>query len=121
LSTVARLTFSGPLTEAGSVSDGNYTLTVLGGQLVGPGGQALDGDGDGRPGGNFASSFHRLFGDAIGDRDVDSEDLFFGFRPTFGRPAADVGFAAEFDADGDGDVDAADLFQFRRRFGTALP
>src|SRR5262249_16527493 len=59
----ARLTFSGDLTEFGSLVDGTYRLTVLSSQVSGAGG-ALDGDVNGTPGGDFTFDLYRLFGDA---------------------------------------------------------
>ena len=59
-------------------------------------------------------NFHRLFGDADGDRDVDISD-FTAFRLAFGNGAS------IFDADGDGDTDVADFTAFRTRFGSMLP
>jgi len=105
------LTFSGPLTQFASLIDGKYTLTVLANQVsnVGP----LDGNGDGVGGDNYTFGFHRLFGDADGDADVDATD-FGAFRQAFGT----AGVA--FDFDNDGDVDASDFGQFRQRFGMSL-
>jgi hypothetical protein len=117
--TVARLTVSGPLTESGSLIDGTYQLTVLGAQ-VSAGGQPLDGDGNGTPGGDHALALYRLYGDANGDRRVDNAD-FFLFRSTFGRATGDPLYLAYFDVNGDGRVDNADFFQLRARFGTTLP
>jgi hypothetical protein len=117
--TVARLTFAGPLTENGSLVDGNYALTVLSGRVTGPGGVFLDGDGDGQAGGDYGLSFHRLFGDGDGDRDVDAVD-FFQFRGAFGRNTGDPLYLAFLDANGDGRVDNLDFFQVRSRFGTTL-
>jgi hypothetical protein len=117
--TVARLTFSGPLTEAGSLQDGAYTLRVLSSQ-VSAGGQPLDGDGDGAPGGDYVLAFHPLYGDGNGDRRVDNAD-FFLFRDAFGRSAGDPLYLAYFDFNGDGRVDNLDFFQLRARFGTTLP
>src|SRR5262249_50189075 len=55
--TIARLTFSGPLTEvANSLVDGNYTLTVFSGQVSG-----------GLFGGDNVSTLFRLYGDMKGD------------------------------------------------------
>jgi lysophospholipase L1-like esterase len=112
------LTFSGALSESGSLADGRYTLTVLANQ-VSAGGRALDGNGDGQPGGDHVTALHRLYGDTNGDRRVDSAD-FFLLRQTFGRGAADPLFLAYLDFNGDGMVDALDYFQFRSRFGTSL-
>lgn len=108
--TIAKLTFAGP---GGSLTDGDYTLTVLG-IKISTGGVALDGDGNGSPGGDYVLTFHRLFGDADGDRDVDAGD-FGAFRTAFGTSSA------VFDSDADGDVDAADFGAFRSAFGTSLP
>src|SRR5262249_5178654 len=69
--TVVTLTFSGSQTVretppgvTPSLADGSYTLTVFAGQ-VSANSQPL-------AGGNYSFSFHRLFGDANGDRRVDA-------------------------------------------------
>src|SRR4029079_7061352 len=80
--TVARLTFFGPLTEFGSLIDGNYSLTVLSSRVSGPGG-ALDGDNNGTPGGDHVSGLFRLDGDVNGDGAVNGLD-FAAFRSAFG-------------------------------------
>src|SRR5439155_20911307 len=58
--TIAKLTFSGSFTEgsaaAPSLVDGNYTLTVLSGQVTG-----------GIQGGDNTTSLFRLYGDVNGD------------------------------------------------------
>src|SRR5262245_259917 len=101
------------------LQDGNYTLTVRGDRVADDLGRALDGDGDGTPGGDRVESFFRYFGDGDGDRDVDGDDQVL-FDSTFGRSAADAGFLAYFDFDGDGDVDEADRDQFLLRLGSSL-
>lgn len=116
--TIAKLTFSGPNTTAGSLNDGNHTLTVLSSQ-VSDGAFALDGNGDGTPGDNATSTLFRLFGDNDGDRDVDSLD-FLALRATSGLSSGNPGFNAAFDSDNDGDVDSADFLEFRTRFGTGI-
>jgi hypothetical protein len=103
----------------GSLADGVYRLAVVASQVQGAGG-ALDGDGNGTPGGDYALALHRLYGDGNGDRRVDNAD-FFQFRSTFGRSSSDPLYLAFFDANGDGRVDNADFFQFRARFGTTPP
>jgi ELWxxDGT repeat protein len=92
--TVARLTFSGALTQFGSLMDGNYQLTVLAAQ-VSAAGQQLDGDGDGAPGGDYtttpADSVFRYFGDVNGDRVINGLDFGF-FRSAFGTAVGDPGY-----------------------------
>jgi hypothetical protein len=117
--TVARVTFTGTGIIGGSVADGNYTFTVLGSQVRDTGGQLLDGDGNGTPGGDRVATFHRLYGDADGSRNVDTLDLFRVYG-TFGKSPTDPGFLAYFDFDGSGTVDTLDLFRFYQRFGTSL-
>jgi hypothetical protein len=117
--TVAVLTFAGEDVVAGSLADGNYTLTLRADLLRDAAGRPLDGDGDGTPGGDRVESFFRYFGDSDGDRDVDEADQAL-FDSTFGRSAADEGFLAYFDFDGDGDVDEADRDQFLLRLGSSL-
>jgi hypothetical protein len=119
--TVATLTFTSHTDPAGgSLIDGDYRLSVRAAAVTGPGGQPLDGDGNGTPGGDHTLAFHRLYGDGTGDRRVDNAD-FFLFRGTFGRATGDPSYLAYFDFNGDGRVDNADFFQLRSRFGTVLP
>jgi len=105
------LTFSGSLTQFGSLVDGKYTLRVLADQIsnIGP----LDGNNDGVGGDDYTFNFHRLFGDADGNGSVDALD-FRALRGSFGSPAF------VFDFDGDGDTDAADFAAFRGRFGSSV-
>jgi hypothetical protein len=112
------LTFSGALSETGSLADGSYTLTVLANQVSAVG-RALDGNGDGQSGSDNVTMLYRLFGDGNGDRRVDNAD-FFLFRGSFGLAAGQTGFLAFFDANGDGRIDNADFFAFRNRFGMTL-
>src|SRR5207244_1315768 len=87
--------FTGAATQFGSLADGRYTLTALAGQIT-AGGQALDGDGDGAPGGNYvlnssgASGVFRFYGDANGDARVDVADLGL-FAGTYLKQSADPG------------------------------
>jgi hypothetical protein len=124
--TIARLTFSGALTEYNSLQDGEYQLTVRGDKIHNlVTGVALDGDGDGQAGGNrlfgtlAADKFFRKFGDADGDRDVDNLD-FARFRNAMNKHSTDAAFVSYFDLDGDGDVDNLEFTGFRSRMGTAL-
>src|SRR5262249_47628801 len=104
LQTIAKVTFSGPLSEFGSLIDGRYTFRVFGDQLTDQGGQAVDADNDGTAGGTNVSTLHRLFGDANGDGSVTTAD-FVAFRTAFG------GSSNVFDFDGDGSVSTEDFVQ----------
>lgn len=116
--TTVKLRFPSPTGGFGSVPDGNYLLVINANAVFDDGGSALDGDGNGQPGGNFTLTFHRLFGDFDGDRDVDILD-FSLFRTVFGQ-SGQTGLPAACDSDGDGDVDIADFSRFRQRFGTMI-
>lgn len=108
------LTFVGGPVESGSLADGRYTLTATANQILGVGG-ALDGDGNGTPGGNFtlvgtpANKLFRLFGDADGDGAVAIGD-FLAFRLAF------LGSDPTFDYEGIGLVTSNAFLQFRLRF-----
>ena len=114
--TIVTLTgFGGPATDFGSLADGTYTLTALASKISGTG-LALDANGDGTTGDNYAfgsaQGLYRLFGDVNGDRTVDATDLA-QFRSTFNRHVGDPLYLAALDFDGDGVVDARDLSAFR--------
>ncbi|MCA9129613.1 MAG: PD40 domain-containing protein, partial [Planctomycetales bacterium] len=111
------LTFPG--LAGGSLTDGNYKLTIDHRLIADAAGNALDGDGDGIAGGDATNEFFRFFGDVDGDRDVDILD-FLAFRRAFGTNSSRSGFSAYFDVDGDGDIDGGDFLQFRRRYGQVL-
>jgi hypothetical protein len=117
--TIDRLTFSGAMTEFGSLIDGDYTLTVFSSQ-VSAGGAAFDGNLDGTPGGDLTMNFYRLYGDVNGDRAVNGLDLA-EFRSAFGTAMGNPNYRDYLDANGDGVVNGLDLAQFRTRFGTSLP
>jgi predicted outer membrane repeat protein len=91
--------------------DGRYNATVLTTGIAGAGG-TLSSD--------AALSFHRLFGDADGDGDVDAMD-YGQFMAAAGGGAGSVAYNATFDSDGDFDVDAADFGAFRKRYGSSIP
>ena len=111
--TIAKLTFSGSLTEgstaAPSLIDGSYTLTVFSGQVQG-----------GIQSGDNVSSLFRLFGDVNGDKTVNLTDLT-AFRNAFGASSTDANYRPFFDFSGDGVINLTDLTQFRNRFGIILP
>lgn len=117
--TVAKLTFSGSGIVAGSLADGNYTLTVFANQITDADGAALDGDFDGNAGGNYTSSFYRLFGDANGDRHVDVADAGL-LSLAYGSNIGDPNYAWYFDYNNDGHIDIIDYGQFSLRYGTYL-
>src|SRR5262249_8192653 len=73
--TVAVLTFKGRGIVGGSLADGRYTLRLHSSRLRNRFGTALDGDRDGRPGGDAVRRVVRRFGDTDGDGDVDQADL----------------------------------------------
>jgi hypothetical protein len=108
--TVAKLTFSGSLTEGpNSLIDGRYTLTVL-----------SSGISTGLQGGDQTFNFFRLFGDFNGDREVNITDLT-AFRNAFGATTTDANYQPFLDFNGDGVINITDLTQFRNRFGVILP
>jgi hypothetical protein len=118
--TVLKLTFaSQTLAPGGSLSDGNYRLTIRADRIRNVAGTALDGDRDGLAGGNARDDFFRLFGDSDGDRDVDAVDRD-RFRAWRKKSEAGVGYHYMFDADGDRDIDSADAAEFYARYGTKL-
>ena len=127
-STVATLQFSGGFTQFGSLSDGNYDLTVDGTKISRPGGELLDANQDGTGGGQLlfgddaVDNFFRLYGDADGDGDTDITDLNDSFVPAFGSLSGQAAYRPELDADNDGDVDITDLNDhFVPNFGALRP
>jgi uncharacterized delta-60 repeat protein len=113
-------TFTGPETEFGSLRDGRYTLTALSSQIS-AGGQALDGDANGTPGGDFVfgdeQGLYRFFGDYNGDRHVDIADFGLFSQSIFNS----TNYIAAFDFNNDGHIDIADFGQFSLRLFTVLP
>jgi hypothetical protein len=97
-----------------SVPDGQYELTIVADQVVGPGG-TLDGNKNGISESNaidsVTSKVHRLFGDADGNGGVTATD-FNAFRLVYGTAGPSI-----FDFDGVGGVSASDFNQFRLRYG----
>src|SRR5262249_38005289 len=116
------LTFTGALSDFGSLQDGRYDLTIFASKVSGPGGQ-LDGDCNGTGGDDFVlltapfptlppGGIFRFFGDEDGDGDTDSTN-FLSFRNVF---LGIVPYNNDFDFNNSGSVDAADFLQFRNRF-----
>ncbi|HKB01684.1 MAG TPA: Ig-like domain-containing protein, partial [Gemmataceae bacterium] len=105
------LTFSGAGTQFRSLADGDWTLKMFRTRVH---------RADYRPAimeSPSVTTFHRLFGDVDGDRDVDATDRT-AFEAAFGQ--TDGLSLATFDFDRDGDVDAADRTQFDRRIGHVI-
>jgi hypothetical protein len=105
------LSFSGAGTYAGSLADGSWTLRVFRGRVHRADYRPAIMDAD------AVTAFHRLFGDADGDRDLDAADQA-AFDAAIGQ--TDGLSLATFDFDRDGDVDAADRTQFDKRFGRTV-
>jgi hypothetical protein len=117
--TVAVLTFTGTGVTAGSLDDGNYTLTVSSDKVRDSSGNALDGDVNGVAGGDYTLSLHRFYGDVTGDRFVNGAD-FALFRTAFGTGLGDPNYNAAFDLNGDGFVNGLDFAVFRNNFGKSI-
>jgi hypothetical protein len=112
------VTFFGTGVVAGSLPDGVYDLTVIASRVHAglrpepkPSGPTMVGD--------YRTTFHRLFGDINGSKNVNAAD-FNAFRGAFGKSAGQAGYDAGFDFDDSGTVNAADYNAFRSRFGRNL-
>ena len=112
--TIATMTFGGSLIEHGSLTDGEYPLTVRGNKIRNSTTlAALDSDGNGFGGGNrlfenqWTDKFFRKFGDSDGDHDVDGLDLMRYKQSYF----ASSSFKWYLDLDGDEDADGLDLLE----------
>jgi uncharacterized repeat protein (TIGR01451 family) len=97
----------GSLIEYGSLTDGNYTLTVHA-MAVTNGSYTLSG-------GDHMESFWRFYGDSNGDRVVDNFDGTAFNAAYRSRQGFTANYRAYFDFNGDGYVDATDYYQFLRR------
>jgi hypothetical protein len=124
--TQVMLQFSGDQTAYGSLKDGDYQLAIHGDKINdAASGFALDGNGDGQPGGDYVfgnrlfDAFFRFFGDSDGDRDVDNLD-FARFRSSYNKQAGDPAYAACFDNNADGSVNSLDFDAFRLNYLTRL-
>ena len=103
-------TVAGPLR---SLADGRYELTISGSLILDAGGDALDADGSGEPGGRRVDQFHRFFGDLDGDGDVDAADYATARRFLLGGPSF---YNPLLDANGSGAHDPFDLNTFLANF-----
>lgn len=112
--------FTGLATEAGSLADGRYTLTVRASQVSTAAG-SLDGNRDGTPGDDYAfGGLRRVYGDASGDAWVDAVDLAL-FRQTFGSVAGDASYLSYLDANADGANNGIELTRFRQAYTDSPP
>jgi hypothetical protein len=116
--------FNGPLTEFGSLSDGNYQLHLEAGQVQGGGlgGLGLDTNANGIGGeaaDNVVESFWRLYGDVFGDRQVDETD-HAAFLAAYRSRVGMTNYRAYLDFTGDGLIDNTDYYQFMRHFRMRL-
>ncbi len=108
------LTFSGGALINGSLPDGNYTLSIDGSQILDSLGQQLDAAGSGLPGSVGTTSFFRLYGDANGDRIVNSADITI-VASNYLTPGA-LG-----DVDGDGVINSADITIIASNYLSSIP
>ena len=100
-------TFSGT-----SLLDGLYTLTL-------PATAVRDNANNALAGGDRTFTFHRLFGDADGDRGVSIND-FNRFAAAFGTTLGNPNFVSAFDYDGDDGISINDFNYFSARFGATI-
>jgi hypothetical protein len=124
--TIATLSFFGANTESsGSLVDGNYELSINGGDIVDSLGNNFDVDEDGTAGGTaiFGDEeqdfMYRLFGDIERNRTVNIFDLL-GFRQTCLLMTGDASFNAGFDSIVDGRINIFDLLRFRQNYRKTL-
>jgi len=116
---VIPIAFSDPSLEFGSLPQGDFTFTVDASQFVDTLGRALDGDGNGTAGGNYVGTFHRLLGDANGDRRIDGTD-FTVLRTCFGTSTGQPEFLSYMDFNNDGVINSTDFAEFRKKFGLMI-
>ncbi|HEX3148917.1 MAG TPA: Ig-like domain-containing protein [Gemmataceae bacterium] len=105
------LTFTSTGTYGGSLTDGLWTLKVIKTKVHRADFHSTVMAAD------SVTSFHRLFGDSDGDRDVDAADQS-AFNAAYGQTNAPS--LATFDFDHDGDIDATDRTKFNTRFGQSI-
>jgi hypothetical protein len=110
--TVAVITFSGSDIIGGSLSDGQYTLTTNGADILNQSGVAIDAAGNGQSGSSRIDNFFRLFGDVIGSGTVTNADVL-AFRQAY----LNHGYLWYFDYYGVGSLMVNDLTQIQARLG----
>lgn len=111
----ARWTFPGYAN--GILPDGNYAVALASDLVLDGGGNPLDGDNNGTAGGDFATTFYSLAGDANRDRSVGFADLV-AVAQSYGASGKTW---ATGDFNGDGNVDFQDLVVVAQNYGKSLP
>jgi hypothetical protein len=106
------LTWAVSFAAGGSLADGAYVLTVRADRVADAAANAVGG-------GDRTYAFHRLFGDADGNRSVNTLD-FNAFRKALGSTIGQPGYQAALDYDGNGSVNTLDFNQFKARLGRSL-
>jgi len=102
-----------PTLPGGSLGDGIYLMELDGERLT---------DAAGNPvflGAGTTATFHRLFGDVDGDRDVDFLDTFH-FQRALNTSSGQSGFDSRFDADSNGVISGFDQAAFQKNYLTRL-
>jgi hypothetical protein len=114
--TQVTLTFGGPSLDAGSLSlsDGFYTLSIDGSQIIDSNGNMLDAANNGTAGSMGTVSFFRFFGDFNGDGFVTAAD-FLVFRAAY-LSGDTTAYNSIFDFDGSGMFTIVDLEAFTKNF-----
>ena len=120
--TVAAPTWSGNTATFAFVGntvlpEGNYRVTLNAAGITDAAGNALDGDGNGTPGGNYVFDFFVLDGDVDHSRTVNLAD-FGRLRQNFGLTAGAT--YGQGDLNYDGKVNLADFGILRANFGDTL-
>ncbi|MBL8811346.1 MAG: pre-peptidase C-terminal domain-containing protein [Planctomycetaceae bacterium] len=107
-----------------SLEDGNYEVRIDPSRVL-FGGAGIDGDNNGLAGGMYVfgnqatHKLFRLFGDANGDRVVNTADTSL-FNATYRKISGQAGYNFAFDYDGDGDVDALDYLYMRNQINKTM-
>jgi hypothetical protein len=112
--TTVTLTFSGPSLDYSSLSDGYYTLTMNGSQILDNNGSMVDAANNGTAGSVGTLSFFRFFGDMNGDGVVDFSD-YLVFRAAYMSGDA-TAYNSALSFDGSTTFDVLDIQKFMSNF-----
>ncbi len=112
-------TWTFPSMVGGSLPDGRYQSVLKSSLVTDPDGNPMDGDGDGKLGGNYSFNFGRLFGDADGDGAVGPADAI-AFEGAYETGKGDSHYQSRFDFNSDGAISDFDRTADEARFGTVL-